>query len=158
MRRSKRLKIVRISLAMAVAAIIPVTAQAKPIPASGVGSEREYRWKAVPIQALGVTGVGSEGEYRWKAVPIQGLGVTGVGSEGEYRWKAVPIPETATRSSDDRPFSRAPILEGTQVTSDGGSTFDINPYVVSGLGVAFLLALGMALAIRHNRKTKLSPA
>jgi hypothetical protein len=137
MRRSKRLKIVRISLAMAVAAAIPVTAQAKPIPAGGVGSEREYRWKAVPVQVLGVTGVGTE---------------------REYRWKAVPIPETVTKSSDDRPFSRAPNLERTTATSDGGSTFDVNPYVVSGFGVGLLLALGMALAIRHNRKTKLSPA
>lgn len=136
MRRSKRLKIVRISLAMAVAAIIPVTAQATPIPASGVGSEREYQLNAVPIQQ----------------------GVSGYGSEREYQAKAAPIPESMAKSSDDRPFSRAPILENTLVTDDGGSTFDVNPYVVSGLGVAFLLALGMALAIRHNRKTKLSPA
>jgi hypothetical protein len=127
MRRSKRLKIVRISLAMAVAAIIPVTAQAKPIPASGVGSQLEYQLNAVPIQQ-GVTGVGSERDYRLKAVPIQQT-VTSYGSEREYQLKAVPIPES-----------------------------DINPYVVSGFGVAFLLALGMALAIRHNRKTKLSPA
>jgi hypothetical protein len=127
MRRSKRLKIVRISLAMAVAAIIPVTAQAKPIPASGVGSQLEYQLNAVPIQQ-GVTGVGSERDYRLKAVPIQQT-VTSYGSEREYQLKAVPIPES-----------------------------DVNPYVVSGFGVAFLLALGMALAIRHNRKTKLSPA
>jgi hypothetical protein len=125
MRRSKRLKIVRISLAMAVAAIIPVTAQAKPISASGVGSQLEYQLNAVPIQQ-GVTGVGSERDYRLKAVPIQQT-VTSYGSEPEYQLKAVPES-------------------------------DINPYVVSGFGVAFLLALGMALAIRHNRKTKLSPA
>jgi hypothetical protein len=127
MRRSKRLKIVRISLAMAVAAIIPVTAQATPIPASGVGSQLEYQLNAVPIQQ-GMAGVGSERDYRLKAVPIQQT-VTSYGSEREYQLKAVPIPES-----------------------------DINPYVVSGFGVAFLLALGMALAIRHNRKTKLSPA
>jgi hypothetical protein len=135
MRRSKRLKIVRISLAMAVAAIIPVTAQAKPIPASGVGSQLEYQLKAVPV-----------------------VTVTSYGSEREYQAKAAPVVESGATSSDDRPFSRAPILESTPVTDDGGSTFDVNPYVVSGLGVAFLLALGMALAIRHNRKTKLSPA
>lgn len=141
MRRRKRLTIVRISLAMAVAAIIPVTALAKPIPASGIPA----------------SGVGSQLEYQLNAVPVQ-QGVSGYGSEREYQAKAAPIPESVSMSSDDRPFSRAPILESTPVTDDGGGTFDINPYVVSGLGVALLLALGMALTIRHNRKTKLSPA
>ena len=68
MRRSKRLNIVRISLAMAVAAVIPVTAHAKPIPASGVGSQLEYQLNAAPIQQ-GVSGYGSEREYQAKAVP-----------------------------------------------------------------------------------------
>ena len=143
MRRSKRLNIVRISLAMAVAAIIPVTAHAKPIPASGVGSQLEYQLNAAPIQQ----------------------GVSGYGSEREYQAKAVPVVESVAKSSDDRPFSRSPIQQ--TVTSYGSerelkavpiSESDINPYVVSGFGVAFLLALGMALAIRHNRKTKISPA
>ncbi len=130
---------------MAVAAIIPVTAHAKPIPASGVGSQLEYQLNAAPIQQ----------------------GVSGYGSEREYQAKAVPVVESVAKSSDDRPFSRSPIQQ--TVTSYGSereyqlkavpiSESDINPYVVSGFGVAFLLALGMALAIRHNRKTKISPA
>ena len=40
-----------------------------------------------------------------------------------------------------------------------GSRFDVNPYVVSGFGLALLLlAGGMGIAIRQSRKTTLSPA
>ena len=36
---------------------------------------------------------------------------------------------------------------------------DVNPFEVTGFGlVLVLMAGGMGLAIRHNRKSKLSPA
>lgn len=55
--------------------------------------------------------------------------------------------------------SRATSLETTPIVSDGGTTIDINPYAVTGFGLALLLVMGgMGLAIRHNRKAKLSPA
>ena len=47
----------------------------------------------------------------------------------------------------------------TVVVTDDGSRIDVDPYVVTGFGLALLLlAGGMGIAIRQSRKTTLSPA
>jgi hypothetical protein len=69
------------------------------------------------------------------------------------------VTQGVATSPDDRSFSRAPSLETTPVVSDGGTTIDINPYAVTGFGLALLLVIGgTGLAIRHTRKGRLSPA
>jgi hypothetical protein len=60
---------------------------------------------------------------------------------------------------DDRGFARVGPETTTIVATDDGSRFDVNPYLVSGFGLALLLlAGGMGIAIRQSRKTTLSPA
>ena len=62
-------------------------------------------------------------------------------------------------SPDDRGYPRAYPETTTLVATDDGSRFDVNPYVVTGFGLALLLlAGGMGIAIRQSRKTTLSPA
>ena len=64
----------------------------------------------------------------------------------------------SSKTPDDRGFART-YDEQPVLVSDGGSSFDVNQYAVTGFGLALvLMAGGMGLAIRHNRKTKLSPA
>jgi hypothetical protein len=46
------------------------------------------------------------------------------------------------------------------VISDDGRSVDINPYTVTGFGLALVLAIGfgMGIAAWQTRRTKLSPA
>jgi hypothetical protein len=170
MRRRKRFTLIRIGLALAVAAILPVTAQARPNP--GPTSHLQGQYKVGPgeipylSQGHGVNeadfGPGRSADDRNVArgtvvsaqeqvvIPYmsQGTGVT-----------STELGFTVGKSPDDRSFARATTLETTSVVSDGGSSIDISPYTVSGFGLALLLVMfGMGLAIRHNRKGNLSPA
>ena len=71
---------------------------------------------------------------------------------------AADLGFAVSNSPDDRAYQR-PFTESPVVVSDGGSTIDVNPFAVTGFGLALLLAAGgMSLLIRHNRRTKLSPA
>ena len=118
MRRSKRLTIIRIGLAVATLAMtLPVAAQAKPLPRDPI--QAEYQARAVPVIETN----------QLAKDPIQ----------AEYQARAVPVIETQL--------------------SDGGRSFGVDQYAVTGFGLALvLMAGGMGLAIRHNRKSKLSPA
>jgi hypothetical protein len=151
MKRKKRFSIGWVALGLAVVAMAPVTAEAKPL--STDQSRAQY--------VLGP----AEIPYR---IHEQGM----------------PVYETGTLSPDDRAFSRIDSAVETQnashgvgvtpddrgfartgpettaiVVTDDGSRFDVNPYLVSGFGLALLLlAGGMGIAIRQSRKTTLSPA
>ena len=132
MRRKKRFTILQLAFALAAVAILPVTAQAKPMP--GGGQER-LGVSQIPYLTQGP-------DNRTPARAAGALAQTQVGT-----------------SPDDRPYSRATNLETTPVVSDGGTTIDISPYAVTGFGLALLLGIGgMGVAIRHTRKGKLSPA
>lgn len=161
MRRTKRLTIIRIALALTVAAIIPVAAHAKPMPGSGFNSEKEYRLGPgeIPYLSQGQGLDRLEAEYRARAVPVQEQPVIPYLSHGQGV-TSDDLGFTTSKSADDRGFARAPTLEATAVTSDGGgSSIDVNAYVISGFGIALLLvAVGMGLTIRHHRKGGLSPA
>jgi hypothetical protein len=118
MRRSKRLTIIRVGLAVATLAMtLPVAAQAKPLPRDPI--QAEYQARAVPVIDA----------KQLARDPIQ----------AEYQARAVPVIETQL--------------------SDGGRSFGVDQYAVTGFGLALvLMAGGMGLAIRHSRKSKLSPA
>lgn len=187
MRRKKRVAIFRIALAVGLVAVfMPTVAQAKPLPGAPESQEqglpvyvtgslspddRKFERTAgeivvIPYLSHGqgdaaVAGriVGSDdrrfertggASEQQMVVPYlsQGHGVT-----------SAELGFAASTSSDDRPYSRAPTLETAPMTSDDGISIDVNPYVVTGFGLALLLlAGGMGIAIRQSRKTRLSPA
>ena len=166
MRRRKRFTILRIAVALAAAAIVPVTAQAKPTP---VGNDVRVKIQLGEIpylsQGHGVNaadfGVALGPADRNPARPTiaaenrvgipylsQGVGVT-----------SAELGFAVGKSPDDRPYSRATSLETTPVVSDGGTSIDVSPYAVTGFGLVLLLAMGgMGLAIHHKRTAKLSAA
>lgn len=184
MRRKKRVAIFRIALAVGLVAVfMPTVAQAKPLPGTpesheqGVpvyvtGSQspddRKFERTAgeivvIPYLSHGqgdaaaadsIVGSDDRSFARTAEQPMvvpylsQGHGVT-----------SAELGFAASTSSDDRPYSRAPTLETAPMTSDDGISIDVNPYVVTGFGLALLLlAGGMGIAIRQSRKTRLSPA
>ena len=140
MRRSKRLTIIRIGLAVATLAMtLPVAAQAKPLPRDPI--QAEYQARAVPvIETNQLAKDPIQAEYQARAVPvIETNQLAKDPIQAEYQARAVPVIETQL--------------------SDGGRSFGVDQYAVTGFGLALvLMAGGMGLAIRHNRKSKLSPA
>jgi hypothetical protein len=129
---TSRNTILGIALGLAITAIVPMSALAKPVPAP--------QWSVQgQTMELGI----SEGKIR-----ELGLGPTS---------NAV-----VAKSPDDRSFSRATSLDPTPVvvSNDNGRSIDINAYTVTGFGLALLLlaGFGLAIAVRQSHRTKLSPA
>jgi hypothetical protein len=183
MRRRKRNTILRIALGLAIAAIVPTTALAKPVPLNqdvedrgqyqlGPGEIPYYSQGTVQdqvmelglsegkIQALGIRGQSSDDRAVTRATPVVG-GVPTWAKQIETPY--LRLPEPVPNGSDDRSFSKATPVDTTptQVVSDSdGRSIDFNPYTVTGFALALLLAMGigMGIAVRHSRKTKLSPA
>ena len=211
MRRSKRNTILRIALGLAIAAIVPATALAKPVPVNqDVQNHGQYQLGPgeIPyvsqdrqamelglsegkIKALGLLpnqDVQDHGQYQLgpgeipyvsqdrqamelglsegkiKALGLLDDGTVGKSSDDRSVSRATPhgvqVASAAT-SPDDRSFSRATSVDPTPVVvSDDGRSIDVDPYTVTGLVLALLLAMGigMGISIWHNRRTKLSPA
>jgi hypothetical protein len=136
MRRKKRLTIGWVALGLAVVAMAPVTADAKPLPTDQ--SLAQYNLS----QAQGTLSPDDRAFSRVdSAVETQqvshGVGVT----------------------PDDRAFARIGPETTAILVAEDGSRFDIDPYVVSGFGLALLLlAGGLGIGIRQSRQTTLSPA
>jgi hypothetical protein len=148
MRRRKRNTILRIALGLAIAAIVPATALAKPVSQDTVQDQ---------VMGLGV----SEGQY--KALGLSDDGVVGKSSDDRAVSRATPHGvevASVAKSPDDRSFSKATTIDTTPVVSDDGRSIDFNPYTVTGFVLALLLALGlgMGIAVWHSRRTHLSPA
>jgi hypothetical protein len=148
MRRKKRLTITGIALALAVVAMVPVTAEARPLP-TDTGHEQ-----GMPVYATGTLSPDDRAfsridSARQVEIPYlsHGVGVT------------TAELGIATGSPDDRGHARTQSEAATVVVTDDGSRIDVNPYVATGFGfVLLLLAGGMGIAIRQSRKTTLSPA
>lgn len=170
MRRKKRVAIFRIALAVGLVAVfMPTVAQAKPLPGAS-----ESREQGVPVY---VTGSQSPDDRKFErtageivVIPYLSHGQSDAAVASEqpmvvpylsqgHGVTSADLGFAASTSSDDRPYSRAPTLETAPMTSDDGISIDVNPYVVTGFGLALLLlAGGMGIAIRQSRKTRLSPA
>ena len=112
--RSKRLSLRRIALGLAVAAIVPATAQARPMDLSG-SDARAIHAQAVPVETSTVVGA----------------------EDLAFSWRSESTPTT--------------------VTADSNDGYDAGVGSVGGL-VLILAAAGAAVAVRHSRKAKLSPA
>jgi hypothetical protein len=170
MRRRKRFTLIRIGLALAVAAIVPVTAQAGPLPGPTQHLQGQYEVGPGEIpylsQGHGVNeadfGPGRSADDRNLArgtvasgqeqvvIPYlsQGTGVT-----------SAELGFTVGKSPDDRSFARPTTLDTTTVVSDGGTSIDVSPYAVTGFGLALLLMMGgIGFVIRQSRKGRLAPA
>ncbi len=167
MRRKKRNTILRVALGLAIAAIVPTTALAKPLPLNqdvqdhgqyqlGPG-EIPYVSQDRQVMELGLS------EGKMKALGLLNDGTVGNSSDDRAVSRATPhgvqVASAAT-SPDDRSFSKATNVDPTPVVSDSGRSIDFDPYTVTGFVLALLLAMGigMGIAIWHSRRTKLSPA
>lgn len=168
MRRRKRNTILRIALGLAVAAIVPATALAKPVPVNqDVENHGQYQLGPGEIPYVSQDRQAMElglSEGKIKALGLLDEGTVVKGSDDRAFSRATPhgveVASAAT-SPDDRSFSRATSVDPTPVVvSDDGRSIDIDPYTVTGFALALLLALsvGMGIAVWHNRRTKLSPA
>ncbi len=165
MRRKKRFTIGWVALGLAVVAMVPVTAGAKPLPTDQSQTQYELGPAEIPYRTQTQYELGpAEIPYRThtQVMPVH---VTGTLSPDDRAFSRVEQVETPSLSRgvgvtpDDRGFSRVGPETTTIVATDDGSRFDVNPYVVSGFGLALLLlAGGMGIAIRQSRKTTLSPA
>lgn len=176
----KRNTVLGIALGLAVAAIAPMTALAKPVPANqdvqqhgsyqlGPGEIPVLSQSAQPmelglsegkIRALGLSDQAVAKSRGTVHAPME-LGLSqgkilalGLGSSGNG---------VVANSPDDRSFSRATTLDTSPspvVSGGDGRSVDINAYTVTGFGLALLLAIGFGLgiAVWQSHRTKLSPA
>ena len=136
MRRKKRFAIGWVALGLAVVAMAPVTAAAKPLPRDPSPEQ------GMPVYVIGTLSPDDRAFSR-------------VDSAVETPYVSHGVGVTP----DDRGFARVGPETTTIVATDDGSRFDVNPYVVSGFGLTLLLlAGGMGIAIRQSRKTTLSTA
>ena len=206
MKRTKRHTIRRIALGLAVAAVVPATAQARPMDVSGsdlravhaealANSQQRQSTVEIPYlsHGVGVTaadlGIGASKTPDDRAFSRQsqpaaeksveipylshGVGVTagdlGFAAEGSAQPR-VEIPYLShgvgfsaadlgvSRTSDDRPFSKATSVGAPSVSAAGdGSGIDVGTGTVSGI-ILLLAAAGAGLVVHHSRKAKLSPA
>jgi hypothetical protein len=163
MRRRKRLTIVRIGLALAtLTMMLPVAAQAKPLPRDSIQVDTQRPEIPYLSQGVGVSEA-DLGIVTSKSPDDRSLARTYDEQRAEipYLSHGVGVSEAelgiaSSNSPDDRAFART-TDEQPVLVSD--SSFDVNPYAVTGFGLMLvLMAGGMGLAIRHNRKSRLAPA
>lgn len=133
MKRSKRFTLRRIALGLAVAVVLVPSGQAKPTPSQHADFWNYDANTGVKIANTSPGVAPDELAQLWSGSVVS-LGV------------------------DDRAFSKATSV-GTPSVAAGSGGYDVGPGTVSGFGLALLLlASGAGIAVRHTRRTKLSPA
>lgn len=161
MRHRKRFTIIRIGLALtALAVTLPVTAQAKPLPS------QPRAWGPMPTNQIQVDASdfgatlspddravsrmsGPQVEIPYlRHITAADLGIAPSAASPGVRGEAMK-----SRAATSRPS-----VDATLVASDDSWSIDVNPYTVTGFGLALLLVMGTGLAIRQSRKGRLSPA
>ena len=181
MKRTKRFTLRRVALGLAVAAVLAPAAQAEPIGSyerqsqqsveipylsGGVGvshmdfdpASRPSGKRSGEIAYLSHGGVATRPDF-WNYDPKTGekIADTSPGVAPE-QLAALWGDSNVAIAADDLALSR-PTTSGSPTVTATSVGFEVGPGTVSGFGVALvLLAGGMALAIRHGRKTRLSPA
>jgi hypothetical protein len=144
MKRIKRFTLRRVALGLAVAAVIAPAAQAEP-----TGSYPLQSQSTVEIPYLS-----------------QGVGVSHMDFDRASQASGKVSDEIAYLSHGGVNASIAPDDMGLSKPSNAGSPtatvasdgWDVGPATVSGFAVGFALLAGSLLAIRHSRRTRLSPA
>jgi hypothetical protein len=178
MKRTKRFTLRRVALGLAVAAVFAPAAQAEP---SG-SYERQSSSVEIPYLSggVGVSHMDFDPASRASGKKSDEISYLSHGAVKpvdfwNYDASGKKIADTSPGVSpdqlaelwsgtnvaiapDDLAFSRPSNLGSLSVANAGGS-YDLGPGTVSGFGVALVLLIGgSALAIRHGRKTRLSPA
>ena len=144
MKRTKRFTIRRVTLALAVAAIVAPAAQAEPM-----GSyERQSQSTEIPYLSHGV-GVSHIDFDR----ASQASGKV----SGEIAYLSQGSTSNVSIAPDDMGLSK-PSNAGSPTVSGTSDGWDVNPTTVSMFAVALALLAGSLLAIRYTRRTRLSPA
>lgn len=146
MQRSKRFTLRRVALGLAVAAILVPAAQAKPT----ASTQRQQPTIEIPYLSGGV-GVSHMDFDPWS-------GPTGRQSdEIPYLSHGVGLSGRAI-AADDLTVSR-PSNQGSPAVGSSDDGLEVGSTAIGGFGVALVLLIGgSVLAVRHNRKTRLSPA
>jgi len=188
MKRTKRFTIRRIALGLAVAAFVPASAQAAtaeiPYLSQGVGvsaqdlgvasskhpDDRAFSRQSRPddfwnydAQTGAKIANSSPGVKADELAQVWGASQEQPSVEIPYLSQGVGVSPVelgiaGSPHSDDRTFSRATSVDSTP-SATGSSGYDLNTGLVSGFALALVLAVaGSAVALRHSRKTKLSPA
>ena len=150
MKRIKRFTLRRVALGLAVAAVIAPAAQAEPI-----GSYERQSQVEIPYLSHGKL-VATD---FWNYDPATGerIANTSPGLSADQLAGLYSGTETAI-APDDLTLSRPSNVGSPSVTAtDTG--WDVGPTTVSAFALGFVLLAGASLlAIRHNRRTRLSPA
>ena len=144
MKRTKRFTIRRVTLALAVAAIVAPAAQAEPM-----GSyERQLQSTEIPYLSHGV-GVSHMDFDR----ASQATGKV----SGEIAYLSHGATSNGAIAPDDMGLSK-PSNAGSPTVSGTSDGLDVNPTTVSMFAVALALLAASLLAVRYTRRTRLSPA
>jgi hypothetical protein len=144
MKRIKRFTLRRVALGLAVAAVIAPAAQAEPM-----GSYERQSSSSVEIPYLS-HGVGVSHMDYDPASQASGKISTEIPYLSNGGGNVAIAPDDMGLAKPTNAGS--PTVTGT---SDG---WDVGPATVSVFAVAFALLAGSLLAVRHNRRTRLSPA
>jgi hypothetical protein len=150
MKRIKRFTLRRVALALAVAAVIAPAAQAEPI-----GSYERQSQVEIPYLSHGKL-VATD---FWNYDPATGerIANTSPGLSADQLAGLYSGTETAI-AADDLTLSR-PSNAGSPSVTATDTGWDVGPTTVSAFALGFVLLAGASLlAIRHNRRTRLSPA
>jgi hypothetical protein len=149
MKRTKRFTLRRVALGLAVAAVLVPAAQAKPTPA------KPQPRPEIPYLSHGVLKAPVD---FWNYDPKTGEKLQNT-SPGLAPEELVQLYGVSSASSpDDRSFSKATSV-GAEATVAGDDGYEVGVGTIGVVGLALLFAAGGAgLAIRHTRKTRLSPA
>jgi hypothetical protein len=173
MKRSKHIRIRRIALGLAVAAVIPATAQARPLETSGSAARAIHQSSSpdrggveIPYLSHGVGVTASDYDQtlspddRSFSRQQSAVAVGRAGMEIPYLSHGVGVSTSdfgQALGPDDRSYSRQ-TESPTVPSAHGGSSTDLGKTNTVGGLVLILAAVGTAFAIRQNRKAKLSPA
>jgi hypothetical protein len=149
MKRTKRFTLRRVALGLAVAALLVPAAQAKPTPAKPLPRPE------IPYLSHGVLKAPVD---FWNYDPKTGerLQNTSPGIAPEDLDQLFGV--SSATGPDDRPFSKATSV-GAESAVAGYDGYEVGVGTIGVAGLLLVFAAGGAgLAIRHNRKTRLSPA
>lgn len=153
MKRKKRLTIGWVALGLAVVAVVPVTAGAKPLPTDTSHEQ------GMPVYVIGTLSPDDRAFSRVESGTLSPDDRAFSRVDSARQVETPYLSHGVGVTPDDRGFARVEPESTTIVATDNGSRFDVDPYLVSGFGLALLLlAGGMGIAIRQSRKTTLSPA
>ena len=142
MKRIRRFTLRRVALGLAVAAVIAPAAQAEPMGSYERQSQVEipYLSHGVGVSHMDFDQASQAGGKVSEEIAYLSHGAGNVSIAPDDM--ALPKPSNA----------------GSPAVTDSSGSWDVGPATVSGFAVGFALLAGSLLAIRHNRRTRLSPA